>query len=63
VRSVKLTTKAGVVDSDKMFVPKIPLTGSPKVKGIPKVAPDEKFRDTSIVAGNAITGTHPIIYQ
>jgi hypothetical protein len=63
VCAVRSATKAGVVDADKMFVSKIPFTGSDKVNGIPKVAPDEKFKETLKVAGSAITGTHQVIYQ
>ena len=63
VCEVKSTTKAGADESDKTPVPKTPLTGSSKVKGFAKVAPELKLRDTLIVAGNAITETHLTTYQ
>jgi hypothetical protein len=50
VTEVKSTTKAASPVSLKTFVPKIPLAGSSNVNGLPKVAPDEKFSDTSNVA-------------
>ena len=51
---VKSATNDGVVVSAKMPVSNKPLTGSSRVRGIPKVAPDEKSKEMSSVAGKTI---------
>jgi hypothetical protein len=54
VTSVTSITKAGAELSERKPTPRTPLTGSPIVKGLPKVAPEEKLRLTLSCAGSAI---------
>jgi hypothetical protein len=52
VTSVRSTTKAAV--SAKTLIPRRPFSGSPKVRGRPKTGPDEKSKETLIVAGSVM---------
>jgi hypothetical protein len=51
---VRSTIGVGTVELPSVPVPNTPYFASPIVKGIEKVAPDEKSKDTEISAGSAI---------